>query len=293
MKKLTALLIGVFILCGGLAVAVAQDSEATMPPPKVLTVFREFVKPGKVGTIHEKSESAFVQAMAAAKWPTHYLGMDSVSGKQRSLFLTGYDSFDALEKDTKAVGKNATLSAALDRASAADGELLTESDNYVLMYREDQSLNANVDIPHMRYFEISVYQVRPGHMNDWNEAVKLVMAAYEKIPDVHWAMYQEVYGQVDTEFVVFTPLKSAAEIDQGFTRDKEFMANMGEDGMKKLAELEAAGIESVQHNLFAFNPKESYVGEDWIKADPDFWKPKSSMPMHMKKKMEEKPSGSQ
>jgi len=25
--------------------------------------------------------------------------------------------------------------------------------------------------------------------------------------------------------------------------------------------------------LFAFNPHMSYVADEWIKADPDFWKP--------------------
>jgi len=28
--------------------------------------------------------------------------------------------------------------------------------------------------------------------------------------------------------------------------------------------------------LFSVNPKQSYVDLAWIKADPDFWKPKSA-----------------
>src|SRR5712664_3428914 len=50
-------------------------------------------KPGKSGAAHERTESAFVQAMKRAKWPTHYLAVESLSGKSRALFLTGYDSF--------------------------------------------------------------------------------------------------------------------------------------------------------------------------------------------------------
>jgi hypothetical protein len=49
---------------------------------------------------------------------------------------------------------------------------------------------------------------------------------------------------------------------------------MGEDGMKKLDELVASTIESSLHNLFAFNPRMSYVADEWIKND-DFWKPKA------------------
>ena len=62
--------------------AVAQEEPSgTMSPPKILTIMREFVKPGKAGTMHDKTETAFVQAMAHSKWPTHYLGMNSLSGK--------------------------------------------------------------------------------------------------------------------------------------------------------------------------------------------------------------------
>jgi hypothetical protein len=293
MTKITGALLGLFLLVGGLGIAAAQEaSEGTMPPPKVLTVFREFLKPGKAGATHDKSESAFVQAMRNAKWPTHYLAVDSLSGKPRSLYLTGYDSFEAWEKDAQASDKDAALSAAIQKAALADGELLSDTDASVLVFREDQSLRSAVDIAHMRYFEISVYQIRAGHRKEWDETVKLVTAAYEKIPDAHWDMYEEMYGMPGGEFVVFIPLKSASEIDQGFARDKEFAENMGEDGMKRLAELESAAVESRMTNLFIFNPKSSYPRDEWIKSDPDFWKPKSAMPMHMKKPAE-KPSGEQ
>ncbi len=276
MKRLIGLLLGSSLLFTGSSILAAQEKPegAMASPPKVLTIFREFVKPGKSGTIHEKSESAFVQAFAHAKWPTHYFAMDSVSGKPRSLFLTAYDSFDAWEKDNDAIQKNGAFAAALDRAGAADGDLLSEADASVMVFREDQSLHANVDIPHMRYFEISLYHVRPGHVKEWDDAVKLVLAAYEKVPDVHWAMYEVVFGQQGHTYVVFSPRKSGAEIDEAFGKDKKFVETMGEDGMKKLSELESSAVDSAQTNLFHFNPKMSYPPDGWVKADPDFWKPK-------------------
>lgn len=285
MKITAALLLGSYLLVGGLGIVAAQEP---MPPPRVLSIQREFIKPGKAGATHEKSESAFVQAMTRAKWPTHYLAVNALSGKARALYLTGYDSFAAWEKDMMAVQKNATLSAALDRAYVADGDLLSDFDASALLYRDDYSLRSAVDIPHMRYFEISLYRVRPGHMQDWDTLVKMVMAAYQKIPDVHWATYQAIYGQEGGTFVVFNPMKSASEIDQSFDQDKKFMAAMGDD-MKKFSELEAATIESSQHNLFIFSPKMSYVADEWIKADPDFWKPKPAAAAPAKK-AEEKPA---
>ena len=114
--------------------------------------------------------------------------------------------------------------------------------------------------------------------------MKLVTAAYEKIPDTHWAAYQSVYGLPDTTYVIFNPIKSASEIDKNFAAGKQFEAAMGEKGMKKLGELSAAAIESSQTNLFAFNPRMSYPSDDWVKADPDFWKAKSASATASKKK---------
>jgi hypothetical protein len=47
-------------------------------------------------------------------------------------------------------------------------------------------------------------------------------------------------------------------------------------------------VESSSHQLFAFNPRMSYVPEEWIKADPDFWKPKPAMAPAAKPATEEK-----
>lgn len=289
MEKTARFLLTAVLLCGVSGVVSAQQPS---PPPKVLTVIREFLKPGKGGMMHEKSESAFVQAFTHAKWPTHYLAVESLSGKPRVLFLTGYDSFEAWEKDASAVQKNSALSSALDRASAADGELLSEIDSGTLMYSEEYSLNSSVDIAHMRYFEISVYHTRPGHRKEWDEGVKMVKAAYEKaLPDTHWAAYEGLFGVPEGTFIFFTPMKSASQIDHDMAQDKQFVAAMGEDGMKKLQELSAASIESSETQIFAFSPHMSYVGDDWVKADPDFWKAKAAAAPA--KKAEAKPEAKQ
>ncbi len=265
------------ILCAISALSAAQsNSDGTEPPPKVLLIDREFLKPGKAGLVHEKSESAFVQAFERAKYPTHYFAATSLSGRPRALFFIPYDSFEAWEKDNQSLQKNPTLAAALDHATFADGDLLSEMDATVAVYNEEQSMRPNVDIAHMRYFEILVFRVRPGHSHDWEELVKLIKSGYEKITDVQWATFQTLYGQQDGTYLVFQPLKSAKQIDQGFEHDKQFADALGEDGLKRLSELQAAAIDYSQTNLFQFAPSMSYPPDAWVKADPDFWKPKAS-----------------
>lgn len=296
MKSIASCLLGATLLSAALTMAPAQDApEATMPPPKILVIDREFLKPGKGGAVHEKSESAFVQAFARAKWPTHYFAANSLTGKNRALFFIPYPSFAAWEQDALAQQKNAALSAALDRATLADGDLLSETDAGIFMYNEEQSLRGPVDIAHMRYFEIDLYRVRPGHRKEWGDILKLVKAAYDKIPDAHWAVYEAAYGQEDATYLVIIPMKSAAEIDKNMEQDKQFVEAMGEDGMKKLGELESSAIEFTQSNLFQFSPAMSYPPDAWVKADPDFWKPKAAAPAKAmpKAKDEEKPAAKQ
>ena len=152
MKKLAGLCSGLLVLlsAGGSAM-VAQDTA--MPgPPKVLIIEREFMKPGKGGAAHEKSESAFVNAFSAAKWPTHYFAAESMSGKPRVLFLIGYPSFEAWEKDNHDMQKNSTLSSAIGRAVAADGDLISEFDQGVFTYNPELSLRTEgASIDHSRY----------------------------------------------------------------------------------------------------------------------------------------------
>jgi len=275
MKRITGLVLGTCLIAGCVGAA-AQEQPEGMMPPKILTVTREWTKPGKSGMSHEKTESAFVQAMTRAKWPTHYLAVDSTSGKPRSLFFTPYDSFEAWEKDSKAVDKNKALSAELDRANVADGEMLSGVDQGMLMFREELSLRPKVDIAHMRYFEISRFHVKQGHDKDWEDLLKMYQSGFEKIPEAHWATYQIVYGVEDGTYIIFNSIKTAAEIDRELADWPKFMAAMGEDGMKKIADLTEKTVDSSETNLFMFNPRMSYVSEDWVKADPEFWKPKAA-----------------
>jgi hypothetical protein len=269
-RTLLALSLG---FASGCMVAAQDKPQGTPSIPKVLTITREFTKPGKSGAVHDKAESAFVQAMARAKSPTHYIGMTSLSGKPRALFITQFASFEAWEKDNQANDKNA----ALDRALMADGELLDSVDQGVFVFNEELSLRPKPDLSQMRYLDISAYHVRPGHNRDWVELVKMVKSGYEKaVPDAHWGVFAQYYGGEGGTYLVLTSRKSLAEVDRGFLDTKQFQAALGEDGLKKLSELIAATIESSQHNLFAFNPRMSYAADEWIKSDPDFWKPRAT-----------------
>jgi hypothetical protein len=278
MKSLGSVLLGLSIAAAGSTFAGAQDAQEMQGPPKVLQITREFIKPGKTGAIHDKSESNFVAAMAKAKWPTHYFALNSMSGKSRALYLTGYDTFAAWEKDNLAIMKDKALTADLDRASVADGELLNGMDQFVFTYDESMSLKPTKSIAGVRYFEVFNVHVKPGQMGKFHEMGRLIMDTHMKAgTSAHWDAFEIAYGG-DDEFVFFSLDKSMSEIDTGFAEDKQFRDALGDEGMKKLHQLEADCIQETDSELFSINPAQSYPPPEWVKADPEFWKHAAAAP---------------
>ena len=247
-------------------------------PPNVLVIHREYLKPGKGGQLHERSESAFVHAFADAKSPYHYFALDSLSGPSRSLFLFGYNTFADWEKETAAIRSNPALGAKVDQASLNDGELLSGYDAGAMTLRPDLSLNKGT-IDGARYFEITAFVVKPGHTHDFEELAKLYIDTFRKVdPQAHWDTFEVMYGSpVPTTaggevFLVFNLMKSLAETDKSIQNSDKFASELGPTGMQKVSELSAASIQLSTTNLFAINPHESNPPAEWIKKDPGFWK---------------------
>jgi hypothetical protein len=255
----------------------AQDA-ASSSPPKVLQITREYTKPYKGGAAHDKTESAFVAAQAKAKFPVYYTALDSQSGKSRALFLTRYNSFAEWEKYNKVADANATMSAEIERAGLADGELLDEVDSYVFTYDADLSYHPHDDLQNHRVYQIISFQVRLGHDHEWHELVKMVKDAHEKAGDsAHWGMYEMAFGGPDGSYIALVGDPSMSAIDTGFAENKKFVEAMGgEEAMQKFDKLYGECVESSDAQLFNVNPKQSYVSEDWVKSDPSFWKPKAA-----------------
>jgi hypothetical protein len=266
-------------VCGvsGLPAARAQETAAkATPPPKVLAIDIEWLKPGKGGSAHQKTESAFIQAAEKAKSNQHYVALQALSGPPRSLFFFSYDSFAAMEKERQEEMSNTSLSADLDRAFAEDGELLSSMARNIFTLRDDIMPESGVAIATMRYMQITRVTVRPGHQGEWEEYLKMLRSNLDKAePGRHIALYQSAYGWENGGiWLLITPMKSLSEVDEADANAAKFREAMGDTNMKHYRELAAAAVESSQRNLYAFDPSMSYVSDDWASADPAFWKRK-------------------
>jgi hypothetical protein len=266
-----------FLAVAGTGIAIAQDSDATKPPA-VIQINREWLKPGKAGMMHDKTEAAFVATMNKSKLQGHYIALNSMTGKARALYLTRYPSFEAWENDNKLVEKNSSLSAELDRDAVGDGELLDGTDSAVLTYEEELSFHPRPDFSHARYYELTAFRVRLGHDKQFRDVTKMYKEALEKAGmSVHWGMYSLMYGGDGGTYISLTHRDSLTEIDKGITEGKKFVeAAGGEEAAAKLDQQFGEAVESVRAELFSINPRQSYVDEATITADPEFWRPKAA-----------------
>ncbi len=276
--KLTPVLCLTLTLAG-LGVAAAQDSS-DLKPPAVIQINREWLKPGKGGAMHDKSEAAFVNLMNKGKLQGHYLALNSMSGKPRALYMTRYPSFEAWENDNNIFNKNASLAAELDRDIVADSEFLEGMDAAVLAYNEELSFHPRPDFSHARYYELTAFKVRLGHDKEWREVTKMYKDACDKAGlSLHWGAYEVMYGGEGGTYIMLTHRDSLTEIDKERAESKKIMESMGgEEGAAKMDKMFAAAVESVRSELFTINPKQSYVEEATMKADADFWKPRPAAP---------------
>ena len=97
-------------------------------------------------------------------------------------------------KGDAAIGSNKALAAKVDQATLTDGDLLSSYDAAAMTLRPDLSLNKG-SIDGARYFEITAFVVKPGHMHDFAELAKIYIDAYRKIaPDTHWDTFEVMYG---------------------------------------------------------------------------------------------------
>jgi hypothetical protein len=247
-------------------------AQTAMPgPPPVLWIQRELVKPGK-SSAHNDWEAGWPAAFAKANWPTTYIAMNAVSGINEAWFLIGYPTFDAMEKDFANSDANASLTADLKRLGAGESEYVETTRSVLAQYVPSLSYKPVVDIAKMRYFEVLTYAMKPGHDEDFGKAASLYRDGYTKAGiDGHWAIYRVTSGLPSGTYLVFVPLRSLSVFDKSMSDDEAMARALGGTQMSALNKLVLDGVATYQSQVFAFNPKMSYVSKEMKAADP-FWK---------------------
>lgn len=285
MKKTIVSLAVVGIAAGWAASSWAADPPAGTQRPKVMTIFREEVKPGRQAA-HEKSEAQWPATLRKANSKGLYLAMSS--GDQ-VWFLNPYASFAAIETQAKEDEANTLLTADLDRLWAADGEMLSRTSSLTAVFNEELSYRTDWDVAKIRYYGVDTVRVQPGYGNDFEQLRKLVKAAHEKAKvDERWSVYEVVSGAPDVTYLFFFPITSLGELDRDEEKHgKEYRDALGEDTRARLRDFQKNAVRASESRIFRLSPKMSYLPKELSDRDPDFWTPKPP-PSAAAKKTEKK-----
>ena len=253
--------------------AAAQDqAPALMHPPNVLHIFREDVKQGRTSA-HEKTEAAFTQKMMKVKFPAQMLAAETFSGPQQFWVFEPHESFAEVDKAVKFIDKTPGLQSDLSMLAAQDGELLSDSRELYAVLRPDLSykLEEANTLPKMRYFDLTIIRVRPGHGAEFREAAKIAIAAEGKANGERPVVtYQVVTGDRVGTYLLFRALESVSALDADMAGQRARQEAMGDDA-EKFARLVGDSFAGEENILLRFNPRLSYMSKEFVAVDPDFW----------------------
>jgi len=272
-----------------LAPVVAQEERGPAP---VIQIIREAVKEGK-GPVHEKTEAEFVRAMRKAKFPGYYYGMTASSGSNEAWFINVYPSFAAAEEYQKEMQKE-PLKSEFELADSHDGTLRDSTRTMWAVYRPDMSYRPEkFEVAKAHYVAVGTMRVKLGKEEDFADGAKMYIATHEKAnTDLPFLGYQVVEGAPAGTYLFFSVMESLKTMDGEAARRRAFVEAMGEDNYKQFAKGSGDVFQLMENNLFAMNPRMSYVPKEVEDADPAYWKPKPAVKKvtEAAPKKEEKPA---
>lgn len=131
------------------------------------------------------------------------------------------------------------------------------------------------DLNKQRFWQITVYRVRPGHNRDFLDAV----AAYKKIVDrvgskSSWRVYRVTGGMPSGTYLIFSSVASFGEFDVGMADDEAVGNAMTKDEQAYFAKFSAEALAYAESNKYRLSPTMSYVSAETKAADPAFWNTK-------------------
>lgn len=253
--------------------AVSQSAPAA--PPAILQIYREQVKPGKMAEYARVEGEAAHACARASTWP--YLTIQAITGPQEVWFVSGFDSYAAMEKSAEPFVHNAGLSSELGRLMEAKTALVNDPQTVFLEYREDLSRNRGLVRARARFFNVTVVRVFHGHERDFEESQRVVRAVRERAGAAdNRAVYQVVSGEAANTFMVFSPFRSFREAGEAlgpFGQDDDF----DDETRARLRDLRSVAVQNSETFVFSINPPMSNPAGEWIADDPEFWR--SSPPL--------------
>ncbi len=244
------------------AFAVAQGLTA---PPPILQIVR---KPGATAA----SPKPYSNAGAAVQ----VIGIRSVTGLPETWMVEAHDSFASIEQLDQRLAAAGSANVLRERGDPLDEDVLAPARTMIAAYRGQWSYRADDAIRNFsraRYFQISVFRIRPGTQASFGDLIRLYRATADAVnlnrPEL---AYQVISGTSSGTLVFLAPMLSLSAMDDGVgplpVAAEDLAAARARDGAKLAAETEV----NREHLLFRVEPRISYVSDEFASSDRDFWR---------------------
>lgn len=275
MRKTTRSLALSVMIAASAGSAAAQGLPTTQP--KMLMVIREEVKPGH-GADHARVEAGWPAAYEKAKSPYYYLAMTSMTGTNEAWFVSPFDSNAAIGDSYKRESEDPVLAAELARLQKADAEHISGLRTMLATARPDLSYGAYPDTATQRFWEITIFRVRPGHDAEFEAAAKVYGAAAKRASSrTAFRVYEVMAGMPGSTFLVFGSVKSLGDFDGVMTAGEATMKAFTPEEAAGMQKFLAQGLINSETQRFRLDPAMSYVPKETRDTDPAFWIPKKTM----------------
>lgn len=259
-----------------LSLSVARPASSQGVPttqPNLLTIVREEVKVGH-GAAHAAHEAGWPAAYGRAKSTDYYLALVSMTGPNEAWYVTPYASHAAQGESMKRESADAVLTAELQRLSRGDADHINSLRVINAVARPDLSHGAFPDLGLVRFYEITIFRVRPGHEMAFADAAKAYAAAAKRAStNASWRTYEVTAGLPGPTFMVFGTVQQFSEFDRSMQDGRATMQAFTPDELSVLQKFSTAGMINAETQRFRLDPTQSYVDAETKAKDPAFWNP--------------------
>jgi hypothetical protein len=255
-----------FLLFGVFAGVMAAQSLTTDPPP-ILQIIR---KPGTNG--------ASTRPYADARAQVNVIGMRSITGLPETWLVEAHYSFSSVEDMAQRMAAVAPVRVTAEGTESLQDDVLAPARTMIALYRPNLSYRPSEAVRLLaksRYFQVSVFRIRPGTEAEFGDVVRLRRATADAVnlerPDLG---FQVMSGAPAGTFVFLSPIVTLRNMDEGVNPVPVYAEGLANarrtEGKQAAAEVEI----SREHLLFRVEPRISYVADDFAQVDPEFWRGK-------------------
>ncbi|MEI6668597.1 MAG: hypothetical protein WCP29_10615 [Acidobacteriota bacterium] len=270
MSKITSCLASALLLTS-VNTVMAQSLPASQP--NFLQIYREEVKLGH-STDHAKVEAGWPAAFEKAKSPYTYIALASLTGPQEVWFVSPFESQQAMA-DSMASEEEPGLAATLEKLTKADAEHLSGARGILARARKDLSHGAYPDTASQRFYQITVWRIRPGRETSFDDVAKAYGAAMGRTaPNASFRVYQVMAGMPSPTYLVFTSVTSYGAFDKMLSENGAAMKAATAEERATMEKFSTDALVSTDTIRLRLDPAMSYVPKEVRAADPAFWSPK-------------------